>query len=544
MLIDYPKDPKENLDYRIKLVQEAENDPILQAIIKERCAKDDLFFINTFVMTYDPRLSQSVIPFITYPFQDDYINGMVNCVNTGQDSCTEKSRDMWFSRMIISSIWINWFLHKWWSWLIGSYKEDYVDSSWNMDSLFEKMRFILEYLPKWMKPYDLKMFFKTISSKSLGVEIAGDAGENFGTGWRRKWVFMDEFALRPNAEKAFRKTKDITNCRIFWWTPEGRFNVYGKIMTNHVDYAHIGMKKYTLLRTMHPKKTIKVWDEKTQSMMMWYDIQKRDRTKMDLAKEVDISYDDSVTGAVYKDFTTLSHFGKYEYDPNKKLYTAQDFGRDANALLFIQKDFKTNSIYIVDAIKKTDWNYKKFRAFLTWIPTDLFQYDDDELVFIKEKQHRRPNYMEHYWDPYNGDAKTTNADNSIKELLDEVWIYLDLKNWTTVPDRIKATELSLSRIYVNDKLFDFIQSIIQSKYPDNKEWSQATHEKKLPIHNEASHYRTALEYFIDNEPKSFNTNKLNFPQYTKINKLTGKPMQTQVMGRENILQKDTLSWFF
>ena len=102
-----------------------------------------------------------------------------------------------------------------------------------MDSFFERCRFVVEKLPDWMKPKDMISKYMWISSKSLSAEISWDAGENFWTWWRRKFVILDEFALRQFAEKAFRKTKDVTNCRVFWWTPEWRFNIYWKLMTNH-----------------------------------------------------------------------------------------------------------------------------------------------------------------------------------------------------------------------------------------------------------------------------------------------------------------------
>lgn len=68
-----------------------------------------------------------------------------------------------------------------------------------------------------MKPDDIISKHKSISSKNLWAEIWGDVGENFGTGWRRKAIFMDEFPLWRDDEKAFRKTKDVTNCRIIGW---------------------------------------------------------------------------------------------------------------------------------------------------------------------------------------------------------------------------------------------------------------------------------------------------------------------------------------
>jgi len=61
-------------------------------------------------------------------------------------------------------------------------------------------------------------------------------------------------------------------------------NVYGKVMTNHKDYAHLLINKIRLLRNQHPLKT-----------KARYELQKVERTSIDLAKEVDISYETSVS---------------------------------------------------------------------------------------------------------------------------------------------------------------------------------------------------------------------------------------------------------
>jgi hypothetical protein len=54
-------------------------------------------------------------------------------------------------------------------------------------------------------------------------------------------------------------------------------------MTNHPDYVHIKIKKYRLHWSQHPLKT-----------QAWYERQKATRTKLEVAQELDISYDNSV----------------------------------------------------------------------------------------------------------------------------------------------------------------------------------------------------------------------------------------------------------
>lgn len=88
-----------------------------------------------------------------------------------------------------------------------------------------------------------------------------------------------------------------------------------------------------------------------------------------MAKEIDISYDDSVSGAVYSDFTTLVRQEELVYNPNIRTYTAWDFGRDSNVLQIWQKDFDTNRVYMLRSIRRKGWHIKKFAAFCTGTPT-------------------------------------------------------------------------------------------------------------------------------------------------------------------------------
>lgn len=51
-----------------------------------------------------------------------------------------------------------------------------------MDASFERLRFMLEKLPSWIKPDDIISKYMSISSKKIGCEVSGDSGAAFGTG--------------------------------------------------------------------------------------------------------------------------------------------------------------------------------------------------------------------------------------------------------------------------------------------------------------------------------------------------------------------------
>jgi hypothetical protein len=54
-------------------------------------------------------------------------------------------------------------------------------------------------------------------------------------------------------------------------------------------------------------------------------------------------------------------------------------------------------------------------------------------------------------------------------------------------------------------MIDFASAILNSRYPERAEGSNSTSNNILPVHNQFSHYRTALEYLttylLENENK-------------------------------------------
>jgi len=515
--MDYPREIQENIDFRLKILTKAKNNKELQILLIEECKNDPCFFISVFGWTYDPRLNDSHLPFILYDYQEKDVKETIECIENDKDMFKDKSRDMGMSWECVGiQAWG--FLFKRWSQLYGSYDQDHVDHKGDMDAHFQRLEYFFNRLPKWMKPDDLLIKFMVVSSQKLGCDISGDCGENFGTGGRRKVVWLDEFSYWANDSNAFRKTRDTANSRMFFGTPNGRFNIFGKVMTNHKDYLHLDAIKKSLHWTLHPKKAKdcyyieagqkvfctkekanELWHLGFEVSSPWHETEKKKRTKLDMAKEIDLNYDDSMSNAVYPHFLQDATLGKYEYNPELKLYTGWDFGRDMVAIIWWQKDFKTDTIYIVDSFQKSLTKIDFFAAFITGEVTQGYFYSEEELEIVNRHKTWKHNYANHFGDPYNSDSKSVVTESTISLELQQFGIYLTTKR-SGLEERIKKAELAMRRMYINDKLNDFIQSIIQSRYPQIKENNQNISEKTKPIHDINSHYRTALEYAIDNEP--------------------------------------------
>jgi hypothetical protein len=107
-------------------------------------------------------------------------------------------------------------------------------------------------------------------------------------------------------------------------------------------------------------------------------------------------------------------------------------------------------------------------------------------------------YTQHFGDPYNIDNKTlVSHDHTIRTKCREKGIEIFVKK-SSVPERIGKVQLMLSRISIDKDQTELISSLTQSRYPDDTD--KQTTGKVIPVHNEHSHLRTAMEYLVDNLP--------------------------------------------
>lgn len=499
---------KEHLKQRVK-IQRAAKDPDYQTLQLALCKKDPIHFINNFCWTYDPRKDYAHIPFVLYPFQEDLVKQIVNHIECGDDMLVEKSRDMgvtWATQAL--GLW-GW-LFKGWDGRVGSRTENFVDTQGDMDSLFEKLRYMVNRLPSWMLPKgfsaDKHATYMRLINPDANCSIIGEAPTaNFGTGGRRKWALLDEFAYWPHAESSWRKLGDTTPCRIAVSTPEGRGNKFAQLRFDE----QLTIKRVTLHWRLHPHKTD-----------VWYEEEKGRRTAEEIAQELDISYDTSVTGKVYKEFQDVQHGEgvEFDYDASLPLYTSWDFGeggQDPTAILWIQIHPQTQQIRIIDALEKNTGEMSWFAPFLSLpITGPSGQYTEEEMEKIE--RHKQWKVSQNWGDPYNGDKTMLNT--SIKQELEKAGITMNLGKRSKVEERINKTRLAMKQMIVHERCRDtFSQSIFNARYPQTRENSQITSPKTKPIHDWTSHMRTALEYAVDNirdtiqKPK-----KVNIRTYTPL----------------------------
>jgi hypothetical protein len=255
-----PKGLVENLRFRASMIRAADADPEFARQLWTMCSEDMLFYVNTFCWTYDPRSKQSVVPFITYEFQDGAMLDIGNCIINGMDFAMPKSRDMGASWMGLTVFEWFWHFRANLSFLLISRNEDYVDKSGNPKALFWKIDFIHQNQPNWLLPSGRNLGWKDPERRLLhlgnadngsvidGESTTGDAGR----GDRRTAMFIDEHAAFEvnDGFRVLRATRDTTRCRGFNSTPQGANNAF-------FDVCHSTAAKMIRLHwSKHPEKNV------------------------------------------------------------------------------------------------------------------------------------------------------------------------------------------------------------------------------------------------------------------------------------------------
>lgn len=173
-------------------------------------------------ITYDPRNSASgiatLMPFVLFERQKQMVEFLYECFSDSEHGVIEKCRDYGATWVCCNfSIW----LWMYWSgssigW--GSRKEILVDKLGDPDSIFEKMRMILDNLPSFCKPggfnsRDHISYMKIVNPEN-GSTITGESGDNIGRGGRKTIYFKDESAHYERPEKIEAALGDNTNVQI------------------------------------------------------------------------------------------------------------------------------------------------------------------------------------------------------------------------------------------------------------------------------------------------------------------------------------------
>ena len=281
---DYVSVFKWRIDRLAWLRENPEQLPLLKAFYRDNIGQ----FIIDWGVTFDPRNIErelpSMIPFILFERQEEWISDFLVHWKNQEPCLTVKTRDMglsWLSVATAASICLfnNGVVAG-----FGSRKEEYVDKIGAPKSLFYKARMFLNYLPEEFRGGFIEKKHSPhmrIMIPDTGSCMAGESGDGIGRGDRSSFYFVDESAFLERPQLVEASLSQTTNCRIDISTPNGSDNPFAQ----KVAAGKISCFKFH-------------WRDDPRKDQAWYDKQVDELDPVTLAQEVDMDFNASKEGIV------------------------------------------------------------------------------------------------------------------------------------------------------------------------------------------------------------------------------------------------------
>ena len=298
--------------------------PALKAYYKEFPAQ----FITDWGITYDPKNVErdlpSIIPFVLFPKQAEWVDWIVDHWRNQKPGIVEKTRQIGMSWLSVATACTLCLFHDGLAIGFGSRKEIYVDSIGDPKSLFHKARTFLQNLPVEFRggwQVDKHAPHMRIQIPETGATLTGEAGDNIGRGNTTSIYFVDEAAFLERPQLIEASLSQTTNCRIDISTPNGLANPFA-------EKRHGG--KIDVF-TFH-------WRDDPRKDDVWYQKQLDELDPVTVAQEIDIDYAASVEGVVIPNAwirASVDAHKKLGIEPTGEKSAALDVadgGKDMNAL--------------------------------------------------------------------------------------------------------------------------------------------------------------------------------------------------------------------
>jgi hypothetical protein len=286
---------EERLEYLSNLVTETAREAELLRCVDG--VEGTIHWFKYYAWGYDPREDAplKVMPFTLFDFQERYIRWLEKLTFEERTSgLVEKARDMGATVAAINWITKQWRFRPGFSSMLASANEDLVDSKKDPDTLFEKVRFQIRLLPRWMLPKGFDIYhdmpYMNIANPENGAVISGTAPTpNAGRQRRRSFVLCDEFAAWPfGGYPQHTALSQTTKTMLLLSSVQGKFN----------KYAEVRFSGYAKVFEMD-------WREHPWKNQAWYDSLPYGHlgtpmTPEAIAQEVDRNYEASQPGKVFK----------------------------------------------------------------------------------------------------------------------------------------------------------------------------------------------------------------------------------------------------
>jgi len=226
-----PKERAANLRFRRSVLEYGGSSEEAARELAMMCSRDVLFYVNVFLWLFEARDDEKpVIPFVTFPMQDEALLEIDAAIGR-HDLCMDKSRDEGATYMCLAAFLRRWQFRQMFAGGCVSRTEDDVDKPGDPKSLFWRLDFFLEHMPKWLVPHYKRTQMRLENIENGSTLIGTSTTGNMFRGGRLTALLIDEYAAFDAGTdyKALYSTQAVTPCRIFNSTVQGTGNAYYEV---------------------------------------------------------------------------------------------------------------------------------------------------------------------------------------------------------------------------------------------------------------------------------------------------------------------------
>lgn len=276
---------------RLGLLNEIRQDPSCLPSLRVHYRHNPWDFIDDWGITIDPKNVErnlpSLVPFLLFPKQRDWVKWVYDHWRNQTPGLTEKTRQMGFSWLSMGTGCTLCIFHEGMVVGVGSRKQEYIDIIGDPKSLIEKGRQFMRHLPVEFRAGwnpRVNASHMRLTFPDTGAILAGEAGDNIGRGNTTSIYFVDEAAFLEHPVMVEASLSQTTNCRVDISTPNGLGNAFA---LKRFDRS----KPDGYVFTFH-------WRDDPRKDQEWYDKQVAELDAVTVASEIDINYSASVEGVL------------------------------------------------------------------------------------------------------------------------------------------------------------------------------------------------------------------------------------------------------
>lgn len=489
---------------------------------------DDLADDDEDIETAEFKSNVGLGPFILYPFQDYTISFLKQAFRTGSlqpDVLILKSREMGATNLITQVMnyrWLTWGSPVWgypgasqrkidhmrgqpFLGVALSRTEEDVDNTADPGTVFWKMDASLKSQPRWLMDAFVPGFDWSQHRRSLTIENpfssgmmkGGSTNPSFGRGKRGFMALLDEFTYIPRLDAMWQGLRATVKHRVASGTASTQEGTAA--LKLFMDKRCANLELYTD-RGIHPRQ-----DE------AWRDAQRRRGSDAEWAQEAGGDWFAMQSDQVYPS-AKRKEPGDFPYVPFAgPTFCTIDDGTHW-AMWFIQYNRDRGRFHVIDCYankgKRTEFYGNLLRGRTIPLLSATFQglnaYKDDyvygehEADIIKLVQHMP---IDHFvGDTHGAHVEQIAGMSVIEHLMREFGIMVNIDYMgMKYEDRMKALDDVMPYLDFNDtpRIRQGLYALQNYKFRPTPEGKEVAREQRLPLHNDNSHYATALEFWAN-----------------------------------------------